>query len=357
MRRAGIAMLAALACATGCGDDDGPTAVLRPEREPRGGEVVDVRSLFPASPGDRWRSEAGERGTAHNSGVTGVEPSGAAVVHGTGHALAERYRVTPDGVTLVDPAGEALVPLLEAPVRPGAEWRYSLRDGAVEVPCHATVRTAGVAERVAGATLEGCAEIRRVCRYPEGDPFPVDTTHTTDELYCPGVGRVREVGTFDPPPSSSILPARRTERVVGWRVAGAPSMPSQVSFGCDSFILLPSDVQAACGTAIQPVEPVAGEPGDERCSYRFRSPSGALRITAERRREELSDDDVDRALLDGAEDAQVRAHDGVRVLTGGPERFGLSVGRILVTVAADEGTCPEASALRLAPLLRSLIAR
>lgn len=356
--RGAIVLTFTLVALAACGDDDGESQGIEGAADDRtgGAEVPALPSLFPLAPGDRWRTEAGEQATPHNTGVTGREPSGTSVVHGTSHTLAERYRVTDEEIALVSDDGDVLVPVLRAPLRVGTSWRYALEDREVEVPCEATVRTVGVAERVAGAALEGCVEVLRRCEYPEGQPFPAETVHETEELYCPGVGRVRERTRFDPPPSDAIMPASRTEQVVGWRVAGAPPMPSAGSFGCASFILLPSDVQAACGAAVQPDGPASGDPGEDRCTYRYRTPEGAIEVAAERRAEAPGEAAVDEA-IGATEETPAQTHDGVRVVTADRVRFGFGDGPLLVTVAADAAACPEASAIRLAPLLRSLIRR
>ena len=357
-RRALLAC-AVLAVAHGCGDDeDGVSPAMA-----RGGGVSDPATpptpamLFPLTPGDRWRIETDDGVTVQNQGVTGVERSGVAVIHGTGHAIGERYRSAEDAIWLVDGDGTALFPILRAPVRRGAELPYELTDQGVAVPCRAIVRTAGVTESVAGRVLDGCVDIRRTCTYPEGQPFERATTRTTDELYCPGVGRIRETATFEPAPRAALVPARRTERLVGWRVDGAPPMPEPVMFGCESFILLPSDVQAACGASVAPDDPASGRDADERCTYRYRAPAGAIVIEARRQERPVEAAAIDAAISPGGVGAALRTEEGVRIASGEEMRLGLAHGRLLVTLVADADACPEESALRLAPLLRSLIAR
>ena len=359
MTRPGAIACACLAAFLGLafacdGDDDADEVRARevPADEVPG-STLSPQALFPLHPGDRWRVETQE-GVTNNRGVTGLERSGTAVIHGTAHPLAERYRATDDEIALVDPAENLLVPVLRAPIRRGAEWSYALRDRSIDVPCEATVRTIGITERVAGMALEDCVEVVRRCEYPEGQPFRAPTTQTTEEIYCPNVGRVRQTLAFDPAPPEGLLPGRRVERVVGFRVRGGPAMPEPPAFSCEHVIILPSDVQAACGAAVSPQNPLAGEPGDESCTYRYRAPSGEITIRAERAGEPVDEAAIDAQLAPTA-DAPVRTQEGVRLVTGAEVRIGVASDRVLVVVTADPAACPEESALRLAPFLRSLI--
>jgi hypothetical protein len=202
--------------------------------------------------------------------------------------------------------------------------------------------------------LAGCIEVVRRCNYPEGQPFRAPTTQTNEEVYCPNVGRVRQTLTFDPAPPEGLLPGRRVERVVGFRVRGGPAMPEPPAFSCEHVIVLPSDVQAACGAAVQPRNPLAGEPGDESCTYRYLAPNGEITIRVARADEPVSEESIDAHLAPTAE-SPVRTQEGARLVTGEQVRIGLASDRVLVVLTTDPAACPEESALRLVPLLRSLI--
>ncbi len=239
-------------------------------------EGLAVAPFFPLQPGDRWRIEADD-GSIRLEGVTGVDAaSGARVVHGTGHVHAERFAASDEGVFLVTPEGRHLSPVLRAPLVAGARYDYALAERDVEVRCDVEVRQVGESQEVAGHAVGPCATLTRRCHYPAGAPFPTETTHTRDEVYCSGLGQVSERGVFRPAPSPGALAADWSERVVGYRVAGGPELPAG---GCARYILLPSDVAAACGPDVRASEGRAGT-GEERpsggCGYTFTHGTAAL---------------------------------------------------------------------------------
>ncbi|HJL17521.1 MAG TPA: hypothetical protein RMH99_17770 [Sandaracinaceae bacterium LLY-WYZ-13_1] len=78
------------------------------------------------------------------------------------------------------------------------------------------------------------------------------------------------VGAIDPPPPGAE-DGRSEVAVVGYRVAGAPPLPSPADFDCGAVLLLPSDVQAACGPAWR----WTGEEAlDDACVHRFERARG-----------------------------------------------------------------------------------
>lgn len=304
-------------------------------------------AYYPLAAGDRWRLHTRETEAVRMLGVTGVEDTGVAVVFGTGHAMAERYRATAEEVALVDPDGQTLVPLLRAPLTEGARFDYALSERDVQVPCDVEVARVDVEADVAGTQITDCIEVVRTCRYPAGSPFPQATTHRVEERYCPGVGRVREVGTFDPAPRFGALPGLRTVEVRSFRVAGGPLVNAS---GCAGFLLLPTDVQTACGAQLQPTDPVVGRDEDGVCTYRYRNPEGAIEVSARG----SVDPAATRQWLSetGGEPAD---RGGARVSEGTDLRVAVASRRHELRVRADTGVCRPEGALRLVPLLRSLV--
>ncbi|RLB52143.1 MAG: hypothetical protein DRJ42_15570 [Deltaproteobacteria bacterium] len=252
----------------GCDDGpgDSPGAASGGGTGGTGSSTIPLPRLFPLAPGDRWRLAASPGDAVRLEGVTAIDGTGIIAIHGTAHQAAERYRVSEDEITLVTPMGEAVSPILRAPLRAGAEWAYEHRERDVAVPCEVTVVDVSLRETVAGVEVRGCVSLRRRCRYPAGAPFTNSTTHSSDEVYCPGVGLTRVRNVFRPAPAKSALSADREERVVGFRVAGSPAGgPSE---GCARFILLPSDLVTACGVDVRPAAPTAGEDiEDGACRY------------------------------------------------------------------------------------------
>lgn len=312
-------------------------------------------ALFPLAAGDRWRTRSDPAGVEQVFGVTAVSTDGTSVIFGTGHTAAERYRADDEGVYLVSPEGTVLLPLLRAPIRTGAAWSYQLEDRGVSVPCRAQVHEVGTEHRVAGVSVEGCVELTRICRYGAGSPFLSATTHHSEETYCPGIGRVQQRDRFDPPPPMKALPAERTETVVWYRVAGAPAKPDPERFDCSEFLLMPSDVQAACGAQVEPREPVAGSDGALSCTYVYGVAQARLEVTAERRTHDVSDVELDLLLADGEPPTGIVVRDLVRIRTTDEVRMATREGHFAILVRTSPAACAEDSALRMAPLLRSLL--
>ncbi len=318
-RRAGLAawLIAIAAC-----DCDHAEPTVEPPAE---ATARPVSAYFPLAPGDRWRTHVTPNDAQHVVGVTAVErATGHAIVFGTGRTSAERYRADTDEVVLVDPDGHPLSPVLRTPLRPGATFEYSVGDAQARAPCEARIVETGVQTTIAGVTLDDCVEITRECRYPQGQPFRAATTQRIDERFCRDVGRVRERMRFDPAPEGGLLPRERTEEVVWFVVAGAPRLPPPARFDCDSFLLLASDVAAACPGASGQA-PVEGASGNETCSYTFVANGAPIEIAARRLDHEVTPEEL--------EHSDTFAH-----------------GRYIVRMS---GECPGLS--RLEPLIRSLL--
>ncbi len=267
-------------CARGCSDT--PDADARPMVRPR--ETVALPRYFPLTRGDRWRTRGGSDGTVSRVfGVTGVDARGVAVVFGAANGAPERYTANATEVARVDEQGVTLVPLLRAPLDEGAHWEYALAERGVSVPCEARVVRVDSAPRVVGgAELTGCVTVHRVCRYPAGTPFPLATAHSRDETYCPHVGLVEEAQRFTPPPAPGLLPAQLSDRLVSWNVSGGPVPPRATPRGCDHVLLLPSDVQAACGAALMPVGERTGVVDGAACVFRFAGGGREVDVRVER---------------------------------------------------------------------------
>jgi hypothetical protein len=291
---------------------------------------VDVPRYFPLSPGDRWRTRGGSDGTVPRAfGVTGVDARGVAVIFGGAGETPERYRADAQSVTRVDEQGRPLFPVLRAPLEEGATWSYALTERGVSIPCSATLtRVDPVARTVAGASFTACVTVHRACRYPAGAPFPLATTHERDETYCPDIGLVEETQRFTPPPAPGLLPATLRERLVAWRVRGAPPPVRSAALDCDDVVLLPSDVQAACGTALVPRGERTGAAEDGACVFRY---AGGGRDVEVRVR-----------------DARDGRHASVGAATGGGAHLRFETARASVYVSG----CDDP---RLVALLRTLV--
>jgi len=318
-------------------------------------EAPPLGSYFPLRPGDRWLLQAASPEAKQLSGISGVDDQGVAFLVGTGRPYAERYRASEEEIALVDPAGEVLVPILRAPLVLGASWRYELEGKDATTPCEASVAEIALSESIAGVRFEGCVEIQRICRYPIGELFAAPTTHTSAELYCPGVGRVREEGVFDPPPPGGLIPARRESRLLSYQVAGAP-IPQHERFDCDALLLLPSDVQAACGPAMGARPPELGESRDSGCTFRYGSDEGALeiRVTRLEAPPEQGSARADTFVQEQAR-APAQARDGVSSATGASVALATQIGAHEVQMLAETGVCGEENLRRLVPLIRSLL--
>jgi len=302
-----------------CEDDAERSAPEAPPDPPP--TAAPLAPLFPLHPGDRWRRVADD-GMVRLEGVTGVDASGIAAVHGTGHTQAERFVQAGDEVRLVSPDGAALSPVLRSPLRTGERFEYQHTERDVAVPCEVEVVATDGRATVAGSDLTGCVSLHRRCRYPAGAPFPTETTHVREETYCPSVGLVLERSVFRPPPTRSAIPADRTERLVGFRVDGGP--PPAES-GCERYILLPNDVAAACGSDVAPEDGVGSAMPDGACRYGYRHGTAILEAVIGASAEAAPAD----ALID--------------VDSGGRRAW----------ISGEAAACPGAE--RLAPLLASLL--
>ncbi len=291
---------------------------------------VAVPRYFPLAVGDRWRTRGGSDGSVPRTfGVTGVDARGVAVIFGAAGDTPERYVADARSVTRVDEQGRPLVPLLRAPLEEGASWSYTLSERGVSIPCTSTLTRVDPTPRtVAGTSFAACITVRRTCAYPAGAPFPLATRHERDETYCPDVGVVEESQRFVPPPSPGLLPATLRERLVAWRVRGAPPPLRTATLTCDDVLLLPSDVQAACGTTLAPRGDRTGTDDDGACVFRFADPAHEVVVRLRDTRDER--------------------HAGFEVATRDGPRLSFLTARASVTV---EG-CDDP---RLAELLRSLI--
>ncbi len=291
---------------------------------------VAVPRYFPLAVGDRWRTRGGSDGSVPRTfGVTGVDARGVAVIFGAAGETPERYVADAQSVTRVDEQGGPLFPVLRAPLEEGANWSYTLSERGVSIPCTATVSRVDPAPRiVVGASFAACITVHRTCSYPAGAPFPLATRHERDETYCPDVGVVEESQRFVPPPSPGLLPATLRERLVTWSVRGAPQPVRTEALTCDDVLLLPSDVQAACGTTLAPRGERTGTDDDGACVFRFA-------------------DDAHEVVV-RLRDARDGRHAGVEVATRDGQRLSVLTARASVAV---EG-CDDP---RLAALLRSLV--
>ena len=222
----------------------------------------------------------------------------------------------------------------------------------------------GARVRVPGATLEGCVRVERRCVHPPGIVFEVETTRLVEETYCAGVGRVRTRQTIEPPLAGAE--GVQTVELIGYRVAGAPVQAPPSTFGCDGVLLLPSDVQAACG----PEWAFAGEETlADGCVHRFavhdravhdlagadetRADGGVLELRVSRRPDAAAATAALDALLAASGNGE-RVLDGVRV---SERESGVSLGGTegAHIVLVQTTGCPAERAARLVPFVRSLL--
>ncbi len=312
-----------------------------PEQE-ESTEPLELRSYFPSAPGDRWRYEsAGEKSTRAISFADDADASPRRVVMTGDDLMGARYHeVSEDGVVLVTPGGEPIGTLLDAPLEEGHEWSYLFG----EVACEARYTSLGETAEVAGIHVERCIEVERTCTHPEGNPFPVETSEIHTELYCPGIGRVRENTRIDPPPMGSES-AEREDALVFYRVLDSPAPTIPEHFDCDHFLLVETDVRAACGQAIARV---TEENLEEGCRMTFGVPGRPLlTVTGQRYEEDATQADAD--VLEN----------GTASLVGTEElaSYGYLEGRHAIAVAAPPELCPTDQLNRLGPLLKSLVRR
>ena len=255
-------------CACECGSSP-------PQPPPR--EPPPVSDYFPAAAGDRWRLQT-DRGP-QTYGVTAVTDTGVSVFFGTDRVSAERFIASAEEVSLVGADDSPIAPFLASPIVLGHTWNYRLGDTA----CEAKYESVDETIELAGLTLDACIKVKRTCLHPGGKPFREPTTETHQEVYCPKVGRVAERIRLDPAPivDGTSIAAERTSRVTRYRVGGSPAPPAAAAFDCDSFLLMPTDVQAACGPNFR-MESAAGLANGNACTYRFTAPTGSISVTAAR---------------------------------------------------------------------------
>jgi len=322
-------LLAACDCG-GAAEPDAPAA-----------EPADLLAYFPSAPGDRWRYEAaGEKSTRAISFADDEDAEPRRVVLTGGDLMGPRYHeVSDEGVFLVTPAGEVIGTLLDAPLEEGHEWTYAFGD----VACEARYVSLGRSVEVAGVTFAACVEVERTCTHPAGTPFPVDTEEIHTETYCPGVGRVREHTRIEPPPPGSDS-AERTDELIFYRVLGSPAPDVPESFDCDHFLLVDTDVHAACGRALPRL---SEENLDEGCRMTFGTATAPLTVTGQR-----FDEDATQAEADVVEN-------GTAALVGTDEvsSYAYLQDRHAIAVAAPLELCPADQLNRLGPLLQSLVRR
>lgn len=336
MRFVALSMVLFAACE--CGGDETDS---EPESS-EGTEALSLLSYFPSAPGDRWRYEAaGEKATRAISFADDVNATPRRVVMTGDDLMGARYHeVSDDAVLLVTPEGEPIGTLLDAPIEEGHEWSYLFGD----VGCEAHYTSVSERTEVAGVTVERCLEVERTCTHPAGNPFPVDTSEIHTELYCPGIGRVREHTRIEPPPMGSES-AEREDQLVFYRVLDSPAPAIPEHFGCDHFLLVQTDVRAACGRAISRV---AEEELDEGCRMTFGVPGRPLlTVTGQRFGEEATQADAD--VLEN----------GTAALVGTDElaSYAYLEGRHAIAVASPPELCASDQLDRLGPLLKSLVRR
>ena len=328
------------------------------------GESARPEVFFPMHLGDRWGYASGG-GVA----VTAVTDSGVAVFFGSDRTSAERFKANAAGeVLLVDPTDRAIATWLATPMELGHSWEYTVGD----TSCRATYATIDQDASLPGMEIHGCVEVQRRCQLPEGKPFPQATVELHEETYCPYVGRVREVVRFEPRPEIEGFPAEKRFEVAYYRIQDAVAVPEPDAFGCAHFLLMETDLQAACGPMMRraPEQPPAPP---NTCAMRFASGSGSVVLSATRLDRDATDADVDARLP--AADEPPRSQDGWRVrdvpgATGAfpqpdgeveqrtmpdVQHLGLGEGRFVITVSAEGAACPEVASLQ--PLLRSLVRR
>lgn len=344
MARVRSSLLAAVALVSGAACEPS-----EPEPRPVAPAEIEVTpaALFPLSIGDRWRERIDD-GPTRTRGVTAHTLEGAAVIFGQGDRRPAFYRADEREAALIDPSGRVLEPLLRAPIRAGARFEYALGDGEGAAACEASVIETGAREPIAGTTVGGCVRVERRCVHPPGIVFEQETTRTVEETYCPRIGRVRTRQTIDPPLRGAA--GVQAVELVAFRVAGAPRPPAPEAFGCDDVLLLPSDVQAACG----PEWTFAGEDQLESgCVHRFTrrvagEDEGVLELRVSRRPDARAAEAALDTLLPG-EPAEVRTREHE-----GSTSLGATEGDRVVLVQTRG--CERERAARLVPFVRSLVA-
>ena len=249
-----LALGCAVAPACTCGPELGAPRIETRE-EPQSAHAAS--EYMPLQPGNRWAYE-GSAGPSTMAVIAVQE--GVAIVVGSARTAPLRLRTTPVAVTMLDLEGRELGALLDGPIEEERSWHYELGD----TRCEARYVDIDVSTEVAGLTLEACVRVERRCVHPAGQPFPIETTEVHEELYCPAVGRVEERIALEPAPEG--MPLAREDRLTFYRVAGAPVPQRDASRACEQFLLLESDVQAACGTGFHRAEASDDAPD---CTFEF----------------------------------------------------------------------------------------
>lgn len=321
MRRIALTFCLLVACEGGCEEQAVPEPPSRPL------PTIALTRYFPLSPGDRYRYQTGTLRVA--SGVTAIDANGVAAIVDDAGSPVTRVRATDTRVEITDPAGRALTPLLVAPLSVGATWQFTPD---ATSSCEARVRRLDVDEVAAGVTLTRCVEVETACGV--GQPLEgAATRHVRTDTYCPDVGRVRMVSRFEPPPADGTGPVR--SEIVSWRVARGPRPPRTGDL-CSGLILLPSDVIAACGAGLDVSAPFAVSV-DGVCAHRMNGATGHVVVTAWRE--------------GTAPPSAPSPTDGAAAY-----RIDVTEGEVHFAIDGTNPPCLEASAGRLAPLLRSLVA-
>lgn len=308
------ACLAAVVLVVGCGDDDdSPTPDPAPPETPQPeSDPLDLESLFPIAAGNRWRYQF-EGGVAHNWGITSVTDDGVAVTFGTASALAERYTVSAEELALVAPNGQPLAVILRAPLEEGATFDYVRPDDAGDVECAATIDRIGEWQH-GDLNFAPCVTATHECA-----SFEIEETH------CATIGRVERTVRIRAPDDRTRVAETSRERLVAYRVAGSPVQSLEGISDCRSLIVLPADINAACGPAMEPGGEPHGVDVDGRCRYRYIRNGETIEIA-----------------VAGEEPPP----DNARVVTSGDRS---------VVLFAPEQACAAQSLRRLSPLVESLI--
>ncbi len=357
MRTLLLSLLILSGCRCGTGDEvtpspqEGPSEPT-PEAEPQE-PPPSASDYFPMNPGDRWGMQVGDE--HHVWGIVSRTEDGTATLFGTDRIAAERFRLEDDGVKLVDPTGGAIGVLIPEPASAGAEWTYTL--GAAS--CSAKIERTGMGIALTGQRVDRCMLIQRTCTHPAGQPFPRETEEQHEELYCAGIGRVRERVRFEPEPEGI---EERVYLSTFYRVQGAPAPTPREPFRCDDILLMPSDVHAACGTwAELPTLHADDTPLREgelvHCSFG----SDALRFGILQHNEAAEGQRLETHFASVAGEPGELAN-GVRQYHqagegDAPDHFvvGGGEGRFSIVLSSTDPRCSSEGLSRLLPLMQSLV--
>jgi hypothetical protein len=316
MRGLALCALALLASCEGCKAREAPAQVA-----PVQVQEIPLARYYPLRPGNRWRYAVGDTRVA--SGVSGIDAQGIAVIIDDARSPITRVRVTDTRIEITSPDGQALTPLLVAPLRTGVTWTFA-PDATTR--CDARVLRTDATITAAEVALASCAEIETRCALGASGERAA-TLHVRTDTYCPDVGRVRMISRFDPPRPEA--PSETRSELVAWRVAGGP-LPPRGADVCNEVILLPSDLAAAC-VDMEPDVPFASS-ANGACAYGMHGTESFARVIATRGEPHPVD---------------VAAEVQRQVLASG----------VTFALSAKGPTCTDAALARLDPLLRSLVAR